>query len=130
MMDDSAHDRIDKEVKKKKGFLTHLSVYVAMAIFFLAMNIATFSEGREWWFFFPLIPWGVGILIHYFTVFGLPGTQKLIEKWEIEETVREMRKMRESGQDELPSGEVADDQLELPNLRKEKNPQYNDDEFV
>jgi 2TM domain-containing protein len=129
-MDDWSSNRVQKRVKKKKGFLTHLGVYVAMAIFFLTINIATFSESGEWWFFFPMIPWGVGLLIHYFSVFGFPGTRKMVEKWEIEETAREIKKMRESGVQELPSGQEMEDGLELPELKRRKDPLYNDDEFV
>jgi 2TM domain len=129
-MEDWSSNRVEKRVKKKKGFLTHFGVYVAMAIFFLAINIATYSESGEWWFFFPMIPWGVGLLIHYFSVFGFPGTQKIVEKWEIEETAREIKKMRESGVQELPSGQETEDGLELPELKRRKDPLYNEDEFV
>ena len=132
-MQESAQDRIEKRVKAKKAFLTHAGVYVAVALFFLLMNIATYDESGEWWFFFPMLPWGVGILIHYFSVFGFPGTQRMVEKWEIEETAREMRQMREDEDDlhqTLPSGQQAEDRLELPELKRKKDPLYNDDEFV
>ena len=132
-MNENAQDRIEKRIKAKKGFLTHAGVYVAVGLFFLVMNIATFRDSGEWWFFFPMLPWGVGLLIHYFSVFGFPGTQRLVEKWEIEETDREMRQMREDMEEKrhnLPSGQNRDDKLELPEMRKRKDPQYNDDEFV
>jgi len=132
-MNENAHDRIGKRVKAKKAFLTHAGVYVAVALFFLVMNIATFDESGEWWFFFPMLPWGVGLLIHYFSVFGFPGTQNLVEKWEIEETAREMRQMHEDEEElnrTLPSGQQPEDKLDLPELKKRKDSLYNDDEFV
>ncbi|RLD22018.1 MAG: hypothetical protein DRI69_02485 [Bacteroidetes bacterium] len=129
-MNSESHNRIHKRVKKKKDFLTHLGVYVAVALFFLAINIATFDEGREVWFFFPMIPWGVGLMIHYFSVFGLPGTRGMVEKWELEETALEMRKFRDNRNRALPSGEEADEELALPELKRRKDPLYNEDEFV
>ncbi len=129
-MEDWSHDRINKRVKKKKGFLAHFGVYVAMALFFLVINIATFRDSNEWWFFFPMIPWGVGLLIHYFSVFGFPGTRKMVERWEIEETAREIKKMRESGTRALPSGQENEERLDLPELKRRMDPLYNDDEFV
>ena len=82
-----------KKVKKKKGFYTHLGVYIAVGIFFLAMNIATFHESQEWWFFFPLLPWSIGLFIHYFSIFGLPGTDILTKEWEDRELEKEMQRL-------------------------------------
>ncbi len=129
-MDDDSHDRIQTRIKAKKAFLKHGGVYVAVGLFFLVMNIATFSDGREWWFFFPMIPWGVGLLIHYFSAFGLPGTKGLVEKWEIEETAREMNQMHDAETRTLPHGEEMDDRLDLPELKRRKDPLYNEDDLV
>ena len=130
-MEIESEDRIHETVKKKKDFLKHLSVYIAVGIFFLVMNLATFSESNEWWFFFPMIPWGLGLMIHYFTAFGLPGTKGMIEKWELEETAREMRRIRELDEKGLPSAShYHEDELELGDLRREKKSAYRDDDFV
>ena len=132
-MNENAQDRIQKRVKAKKAFLKHGGVYVAVGLFFMVMNIATFRESGEWWFFFPMIPWGLGLLIHYFSAFGFPGTQRLVEKWEVEETAREMQQMREDMEEThrtLPSGQNPDDELQLPKLKRRKDPLYNEDEFV
>lgn len=126
-----SEDRIHKTVKKKKDFLKHLSVYIAVGIFFIVLNIATFREGNEWWFFFPMIPWGLGLLIHYFVAFGLPGTRGLVEKWELEETAREMKRIREAEAKGLPSATgYHEDELELEDLQREKRASYRDDDFV
>jgi len=92
-MYDDHYNLARKKVKKKKGFYTHLSVFIAVGIFFLAMNIATFHESGEWWFFFPLLPWSVGLFIHYFSIFGLPGTDILTKEWEDRELEKEMKKL-------------------------------------
>jgi hypothetical protein len=81
-MNDPILKKAHKRVKAKKGFFVHFGVYISVGMFFLLINIATFHEGREWWFFFPMIPWLVGLMIHYFTVFGLPGTGIMAEGWE------------------------------------------------
>ena len=127
-MNSEMDKRVKKRVQAKKGFLIHLGIYLAAGLFFLAMNIATFQEGNEWWFFYPMIPWGLGVMIHYVAAFGFPGTKQLIEKWEIEETAREMKKMRESERKALPTPDEEEQHLELKEIRKEKL--YNDDELV
>ncbi|MEM1322844.1 MAG: 2TM domain-containing protein [Bacteroidota bacterium] len=127
-MHDETYRQAQKVVKKKKGFYSHLAVYVAVGAFFLLMNLATFdSGGREWWFFFPLLPWGVGLAIHYFGTFGLPGTDILTKEWEERETEKEMRRLYEQNP-ELG----IDDHLELRDVdeMKDKNWKNSDEDYV
>ena len=130
MIDEEVQDRVQQKVKARKGFLGHLGVYVAVGIFFLVINILTMGPGGSLWFYWPMVPWGMGLLIHYFAVFGLPGTHELVEKWELEETARELKRMRSSEEKMLKSG-VPDDGLELRNLDPEtQKSRYDDQDFV
>ncbi len=70
-MEDYIYRKARKRVKQKKGFFIHFSVYIAVGVFFLTMNLVT--DPWDLWFFYPLLPWGVALLIHYFSIFGLPG---------------------------------------------------------
>lgn len=111
-MDDPIVEKARKKVQAKKGFYVHLITYLSVGIFFLLMNILTF-EG-EWWFFFPMLPWMVGLLIHYFVVFGLPGTNILTEGWEEKEMAKELWRLRrqESKRQHSPTGAEAPDEKE------------------
>ncbi len=138
-MSDPVYQKARQQVKKKKGFYVHLGTFIAVGIFFLAMNILTFEEAGEWWFFFPMLPWGIGLMIHYFIVFGLPGTKALSSEWEEKELQREMERLRRKQL--LEKGESLPDihtrrepGLDLPDLdkipEKEKQRRWEDDELV
>jgi len=80
---DQQYKAAQKRVKQKKGFFVHFAVYLSVGLFFFLMNLATF-EG-DWWFFFPLLPWGMGLGIHYLITFGFPGSGVLSREWEEKE---------------------------------------------
>lgn len=71
-----------KRVEAKMGFYTHLSVYVAVIVFLAIINLLTSSSAI--WFHWPMLGWGIAIVIHAATVFLFPGrlavTEKMIEK--------------------------------------------------
>lgn len=138
-MSDPVYNRARRQVKKKKGFYKHLSAYIAVGIFFLAMNLLTFKDSQEWWFFFPMLPWGVGLLIHYFSIFGLPGVQALTPEWEEKELHREMERLRRQQHLEKDSSPPKlegprEPGLDLPELdklpEKDKQKRWDEDELV
>jgi len=91
-MNDSIYRHARKQVRKKKNFYRHLSVYIAVALFFFIMNMVTLGEEPTLWFFYPMLPWGVAVLIHYFSIFGLPWTHALSEEWEEQELQKEIER--------------------------------------
>ena len=72
--------RAKKRVKAQKEFYRHLTSYLVMGVFFFLLNAVT-SFGN-WWFYWPMLGWGIGILFHYFDVFGLPGVGEISKEWE------------------------------------------------
>ena len=78
-----------KKVKKKKGFYWHLAVYIAMGIFFAIITAASASHPGETPLV-ALIPWGVGLFIHYVAVFGIPFLNVLGDDWERRELEKEI----------------------------------------
>ncbi|MCO6487975.1 MAG: 2TM domain-containing protein [Phaeodactylibacter sp.] len=128
MDEQEIYKRAKERVEKKKGFYKHLSAYVAVSFFFLAMNLVTsFGDGGDGslWFFYPMMPWGIGLLIHYFTVFGLPGSTALSEKWEEEEMAKEMARLRRMRQGRLEApASKPEEELDLKELEKEKEKEY------
>ena len=79
-MDDEKlkYERARSRVHKIRDFYTHLIVYVAVNIMLVGINLIYSPEYL--WFIWSVIGWGVGILAHGFSVFGLGGL--LGQDWE------------------------------------------------
>lgn len=82
-MDNSeAYQSARKRVEAKMGFYTHLSVYAAVILFLAILDFAT-SPGVLW-FLWPMLGWGIAVVIHAASVFVFPRqfavTEKMIEK--------------------------------------------------
>ena len=124
-------------VEKKKGFYVHLSAFIAVGVFFLMMNYVTFHEEGKWWFFFPLLPWSIGLMIHYFVIFGLPGTDILTDSWEQKELEKEINRLKKIKQLEAKtqlekSLEEGEEKLDLEELKKmpEKEKRWNEEDII
>ncbi len=113
-----------KRVKAKKSFYTHLVIYLIVNAFLFAINMLT--SPQHFWFVYPLLGWGVSVAIQFFTVFGVPGTGRLDEKWEAEEIEKELRRMGKSSDDfEIE----PEDELELKEFKKLRK-DWEDSDFV
>ena len=110
-----------KRVEDKKGFYTHLAVYFSVGAFFLFMNILNW-EG-EWWFFFPLLPWGIAISIHYLSVFGFPINKILSADWEEQELQKEMKRLKKGTKKEV-------EELKLKDLKKDPVKRWDEEDLV
>ncbi|HKK77910.1 MAG TPA: 2TM domain-containing protein [Saprospiraceae bacterium] len=126
-MTDPVLTAAQKRVQKKKQFYKHLAAFIGVGFFFFAINLATIADGdRELWFFFPMLPWSVGLIIHYLTTFGFPGTGILTPEWEEKQLEKEIRDIRKK------TGYVPrrQDELELKELSKEKEDNWESEDFV
>ena len=90
-----------KAVRKKKKFYTHLSTFIAVGGFFFLINYLINLNNpsgapENWWFFYPLLPWGVGLAIHYFKIFGIPGTDGMSPEWEHRELKKEIKRLQQT----------------------------------
>ena len=65
---DERYARAKKRVENLKAFYIHLTVYVLVNAYIFVMNLSTY-EG-DWWFFYPLGLWGIGLGSHGLTVFA------------------------------------------------------------
>ncbi len=128
-MDEHIYKTAKKRVKAKKDFFNHLSSYVAVGIFFFVLNLVTFDG--DIWFFFPLIPWGAGLLIHYFSVQGLPGIASDWEEKELRKEMNKLRRVTQEDQDQYldPEPLDIDDELELKEFKKLRK-EWDDSDFV
>ncbi len=80
--DQQRYQRARKRVQDLKGFYTHATVYILVNIGLFVINVLT---GGGWWFYWPLIGWGIGLGIHALAVFGLGG-RFLGQDWEERKT--------------------------------------------
>ncbi len=63
----TAEQRARAEAKRMREFMTHLGTFVAVGLFFLILNLVT--DPHSLWFFWPMLPWAVGLVIHGWKVF-------------------------------------------------------------
>jgi len=130
-MSDPVFEHAQKRVKKKKGFYAHLASFIGVGFFFLAMNLFTLvEEGPEIWFFFPLLPWSIGLIIHYLNVFGFPGNGALSPEWEDKQLQKEMQEIRKklNRREQKPSN--FEEGLELKELQKQREEDWQNDDLV
>jgi len=59
---DEAYKRARKRVEELRGFYSHLAIYLAVNLCLFILNMVTSRE--HLWFYWPLIGWGIGVLIH------------------------------------------------------------------
>lgn len=65
-------DRAKAEVKKIKGFYSHVLVYVVINLMIVVINIQDLEPGESYFQFqnfFTLTFWGLGLLVHGLSVF-------------------------------------------------------------
>ncbi|MBU2060779.1 MAG: 2TM domain-containing protein [Bacteroidetes bacterium] len=83
-----------KRVDEIKGFYGNLISYVAVNLGLLVLNLVT--SPQYLWFFWPLLGWGIGVLIHAMVVFRfMPFLGK---DWEQQKIKEFMEKEKENEQ--------------------------------
>jgi hypothetical protein len=65
-VNEERYQRARKHVEELKGFYVHLAIYLIVNSGLFLLNVLT-SDG--WWFYWPLIGWGIGLAAHGFSVF-------------------------------------------------------------
>ena len=88
MESDEKYRRAKRRVRVLKGFYIHLATYIGVIALLFFIDFLT---GGGWWFYWPLLGWGIGIIAHAFTVFGIAGF--LGSEWEEKKTRDLMNKM-------------------------------------
>lgn len=66
---DKAYERAKKRVKEIKGFYGNLISYCTVIPFLIFVNL--YIQNHYYWFWWPLLGWGVGVASHAFQVFGI-----------------------------------------------------------
>ena len=78
MNEEEKYRRAKERVEEIKGFYIHLFMYIIVNSGLFLINLI-FAR-NHWWFYWPLLGWGIGIVAHALTVFGLGGF--LGKEWE------------------------------------------------
>lgn len=89
MEDKEKYMKAKARVHAIKGFYMHLIVYVIVNIILFLINLFN-KSATGWWFYWPLIGWGIGIIINAwftFVPYGVFGS-----KWEDEKIKKYMDK--------------------------------------
>jgi hypothetical protein len=73
-----AYIRAVKRVEAKLGFYRHFAVYIGVNSLLFLINV--FSSPGEWWFYWPLLGWGIGVFFHFMNVF-VTGGLITVNKW-------------------------------------------------
>jgi len=82
MEDRELYERAKKKVEARIGFYIHLVVYLAVNTLLIIINLNTSPE--YYWFKWPLLGWGIGLLFHglgvYASSIGSSVKERMIQK--------------------------------------------------
>jgi hypothetical protein len=67
-IEEDSYYKIRKRVEDIKGFYSNLGAYVVVIIGLAILNLVTYPKFL--WFIFPLVGWGLGVVVHGLTVFN------------------------------------------------------------
>ncbi|MFK7936985.1 MAG: 2TM domain-containing protein [Saprospiraceae bacterium] len=129
MNQDTQYRIAKKRVKRKRGFFRHLSTFMVIGAFFFMLNMLT--DPFDMWFFFPMLPWSVGLAFHFLGVF-VWGKQ---DEWEEREIEKEMKRIEGRTGRRGRTVEIDDyEELELddlpPKQRRSRESRWDDEDFV
>ena len=86
------YQRAWARVQALKGFYIHALAFVLVNVALLGVNALV---GGVWWFYWPLIGWGIGLGAHALGVFGFGRGGPWGRDWEERKTREMMDKERE-----------------------------------
>jgi hypothetical protein len=91
MDEQQLYERARTRVGALKGFYLHATAFVVVNIGLFAINVLA---GGVWWFYWPLMGWGIGLGLHALAVFGFGGGGPWGQDWEERKTRDIMSKER------------------------------------
>ena len=63
----TAEEWARKQAKEQRDFYAHLATYAGVMLLLFIIDLLS---GDGWWFFWPMLGWGIGVVVHGITVFG------------------------------------------------------------
>ena len=93
MSEEEIYKKAKKRVEEKKGFYSHLIVYIIVNAALILIWAFLAGDGYPW-FLWPLGGWGIGLLFHGLGVFFFNRETR----WEKREIEKEAERLRKEGQ--------------------------------
>lgn len=91
MSEEEIYQKARKRVEEKKGFYSHLAVYIVVnGMLVVIWALTSHGEGHPW-FVWPMGGWGIGLVFHGLSVF-LFGKETGWERSEVEKEAEKIRK--------------------------------------
>ena len=57
-------------------FQAHFATYLLFGVFFFVLNLLT--DPGNWWFYWPMFGWGIGIVAHAFATYGVDAPARIV----------------------------------------------------
>lgn len=67
--DDPAYRAAVKRAEELQGYWIHLLVYLVVNTGLFTINALSRGGDGDWWFYWPLAGWGIGLIIHTLVTF-------------------------------------------------------------
>lgn len=74
-----------RAAKQKVGFYKHAGIWAVVSVAIIVMDVFT---GPGWWFFWPVLGWGIAVAFHAGSIFFGDGFQQKLEDREVERMMR------------------------------------------
>lgn len=78
MNNQEARQRAQKKLEAKIGFRNHLAIYIVVITLLAVINYSTSAEYI--WFKWPLIGWGIALIIHTLSIYKPAGNSTIKEQ--------------------------------------------------
>lgn len=117
-------DYLRKRVRRRKKFYRHFGIYIIVVGFLFLLDKNPGFADPDVYKVVGLF-WGLGLAIHFFRVFGLPGIGTLDEKWEEDEIQKEHQRLYGHFPDEEPG-----DKMELKEIQRIHRNTLDQNDFV
>ena len=93
-MEDETYQRAKKRVEAIRGFYEHFVAYIIVNAGLFIIDLLTSPD--SWWFYWPLVAWGVGLVFHAVSVFLSQGM--LGRDWEERQIQKFMQREQQRSQ--------------------------------
>lgn len=87
-----------EQVAAMRSFYTHLFTYLVVNLGLFLINYFSRGGNGPWWFYWPLLGWGIGLASHAFSVFGAYGL--FGRDWEEKQVKRLLEKEAKKNRDQ------------------------------
>ena len=78
MKNQEAYTNAEKKVEARMGFYTHLVVYLVVNTMLTILNLTV--AGDYFWAMWPMIGWGIGVILHGLSTFVFDSQSSLKER--------------------------------------------------